>query len=525
MQIKLINDGISKPRVVISNQDEELFWDVSAFDKSNFAGNFDMFQYNNEYWNRLSDQHKSAIFETFKQIRYAFDSMNDRTKLTSRLYILIQDLFEHHKLPEIEHWITFHSDIILPPDLIVDYVESNEKTGSRDQTYLRSDYMHLLAMTVCLKLMIPIWGEFIVRTKYESGTEFKEYYAFLLLSKSSVFNSEAMNKLQTYVRCSIPAEQQKAAILGGVSSEDFPTWILALVVIRRLCISDIRGHEPNSSLIPYIYNHVKERVKRSDNNFVGVVKDKKPEGGGGGDSDSRISTLEGYKIKQEIPGGDVVMLEFAMRDTMLIAKQLCPEIDEALVTNALKTVKPLYTSQIYDPQIILLQWVFAPVISPRGILLLSKKTVVKALAATQAILWHRKHYALAGLATATVVTSSDEQYMSGVDSRARITKDLVEQLNIYFPYIRRSNAKAKSPRNSNQAIQSIDHLCELFSARNWMLTIDENKLQPLTGSNSIRRYYIPHNIRILVAEFVLENAKRPRPPPDVIWTPNPTHTV
>lgn len=509
MQIKLINNGIAKPQVVISNQNEELFWDVSAFDKSNFAGNFDMFQYNNEYWNKLSDQHKSAIFETFKKIRYEFDTTNDRTILTYRLYTLIRELFDHHKLAEIEHWITFHTDIVLPHDLKNEYVDSNEKTGSRDQTYLRSDYLHLLALTLCLKLMIPIWGEFIIRTKYDTGTEFKEYYAFLLLSQSSINESDAMEKLRTYVKCSIPDEKQKAAILGGVSTEDFPTWILALVVIRRLCISDIRGHEPNSSLIPYIYNHVKERVKRSDNNFVGTVKDKKPEGSGG-DSDSRISTLEGYKIKQEIPSGDVVLLEYAMRDIVAVAKQICPDIDESLVHNALKTVDPLFASQIYSPQITLLQWVFAPAISTRGILLLSKVTVVKALAAAQAILWHKKHYALAGLVTATVNTIGDEQYMSGVDSRARITKDLVEQLNVIFPYIRRSNTKAKSARNSNQAIQAIDNLCEQLSSQNWILTIDESKLQQLTGSSSIRRYYIPHDIRIKVAEFVLENAKRPR---------------
>lgn len=510
MQIKLINDGISKPRVIISNQDEELFWDVSAFDKSNFAGNFDMFQYNNEYWKTLSDQHRTAIFQTFKDIKYSFDSIGDTTTLTYRLFPLIHGLFELHKLNEVEHWITFHTDISLPPDLKNEYVDSNEKTGSRNQTYLKSDYLHLLSMTLCLKLMIPVWGEFITRTKYDTGTQFKEYYAFLLLSQSTIFTSEAMEKLRTYVQCSIPDEKQKAAILGGISSEDFPIWILALVVIRRLCISDIRGHEPNSSLIPYIYNHVKERVKRTDNNFDGTVKDKKPEGGNGSDSDSRISALEGYKIKQEIPGGDVVLLEYVMRDITSIAKQICPDIDESLIQSALKTVEPLYSAQIYEPQKILLQWIFAPVISTRGILLLSKETVVRALAATQAILWHNKHYALAGLVTATVSNNPDEHYMSGVDSRARITKDLVEQLNIYYPYIRRTNTKPKSARNSNQAIQSIDYICEQFSSQNWLLTIEESKLQQLTGSSSTRRYTIHHDIRIKVAELVLSLAKRPR---------------
>lgn len=510
MQINLLRT-IGKPEVVITHNDESIYWNVGAFDKSNFEIQFDMFQYNNLYWARMKEETKTAIFEVYKKIRIIFDVETDRSSFTHKLFPLIKELYEYNDLNEIEHYVLFHSDIQFPHDLEHEYIVSNERTGSRDQTYLRDDYIKLICLTLALRLMIPIWGEFIAKTKHVSGTLFKEYYAFHLLAQSSLNNSQAMNKLIAYVNCSIPEEKSKESILTGVSSEDFPAWILSLVIIRLLCVKDIRGIEPNSFLVPYIYNHVRERIKRNGNNSIGIVKDKKIESGSGSDSDNKTSKLEGYKIKQEISPGDVVVLEWSMENIVEVAKKLEPEIDEALVNNALVTSKVLDNQLIHESQIIVLQWLFKPYISPRGIMLLNKKTIVSALAAAQAILWHRGHYVIAGLITAsTTQYHEEEMFVSGVDSRARITKDLVEKLNYLYPYSKKTTNKAKNIKNNNQAINSIDILCKLYGEKDWVLTLDPSLLSTLTGSSSIRRYSIPHDIKIKIAQLVIELTEKPR---------------
>ena len=504
----------TKTFVFIQHKDEVISWAVSIFDFSNFKGHFDgkydMFKYNNLFWQRMKPADQDAVFSIFKKLRVSLENYTERTSLTLELFPLIEQLFELHRLEEIEHWILFHTDIQFPHELQHEYIPSNERTGSRDQTYLKDDYIKLICLTFALRLMIPIWGEFIAKTKKDTGTQFKEYYGFQLLSYSHLSSSAAMEKLKTYVFRSIPDERSSGSILGGLSSEDFPIWILSLVVIRKLCSSDISGKETNSSLIPYIYNHVRERVSRSDNNFVGIVREKINGKETDGGSSDKISKLEGYKIRQEISPGDIVLLEHAMTDIRKVTQQICPDIDMLLLENALHTSKPLLTSRLYEPQITFIQWVFKPVLPTRAIMLLSKTAVVAAAAATQAILMHKQHLTLAALSTAYSTSNEGEMHMGGVDSRARITKDLVEEISVLFPYTRRSTSKAKTAKNANQAIVAIDQMADKLSENNWTLTVDKNFLPYLTGTDTSRRFSIPHDIKILLAKLVIELAKRPR---------------
>ncbi len=513
MQMTLeMRDG--KYSVWIQHREEVITWNVSIFDASNFRGHlegkYDIFKYNNLFWERLKAETQDNIFNIFKKLKISLENYTERTSLTLELFPLIHDLYEYHKLDDVEHWIKFFTDIQFPPDLQHEYIHSNEKTGTRDQTYLRDDYIKLICLTFNLRLMIPIWGEFIAKTKRDTGTQFKEYYAFQLLNQSHLNDSPAMEKLKTYVYRSIPEERSSGPILGGLSSEDFPIWVMSLVVIRKLCTIDIGGKEDNSSIVPYIYNHVRERVARSDNNFVGVVREKNIIKESTEGTNDKLSRLEGYKIRQEISPGDIVLLEHMMSDITRVAKQICPEIDDNLLNNALYTSQKLLTHSIQEPQITLIQWVFKPVISTRAVLMLSKKTVVAAAGATQAILTHYNHVKLAAIATAYAVENEHEFMVNGVDSRARITKDLQEELNKLFPYHRRSVSKAKNAKNSNQAIQAIESMTDKLSEKNWILTVDEKLLPYITGSETQRQFSLPHEIKNLLANLVITLAKRKR---------------
>ena len=505
MKITLEAENTNRAKVHIEHNDEKLTWDVSAFDKSNFSSTFDLFHYNNLYWQRKSKAEQDEIFSIFKRILIAFNEINDWKQLSQTIQILLKSLFEHHDLNEIKSWILFHTDIQFPYDLATEYIPSNDKTGSREQTYILADYHKLISLIFCLRLMVPIWGEFIVRAKHETGTSFKEYYAYLLLSRTNLFHSEPMEKLITYVNCTIPDDNGAASILAGMSTEDFPTWVLSLVIIRRLCTNDIRGHLPDSSIIPYIYNHVRERVKRSDAQFDGAVKDK--EITDSSDSEGRVSALESYKIRQDICNGDVVYIEHALSNIVAVVKKLEPTINDDLLLNALETSQALLSTNIHPPQICLAQWIFKPYVSPKGLKLISKKSVVSVLGATQAILWHRKHYVLASIATAAHSDVVDDT-VSAIESRARLTKELVAEISKYFPYVERTSPRKTTQKTVNLVIESIDELCSQLSSYNWYLTLDKAFLPILTGNEFTRAMVIPHDIRLRVANLVLDLVKK-----------------
>lgn len=504
-----------KMEVVVMHNNEEIIWNIGSLDKVfvETKTDFDLFEQINAFWNQLKSKDQDDIFQAYKNIRFVFDDIWDRNQLTQKLYTLVAELLDKHNLKDAQHWILFHSNIYFPDATILktEYVVSVDRPGTREQTYLKEDYIKLITMSMVLRCMVPIWGEFIGRTRAEAGTIFKEFYAFRLLNNSQLASSEAMDKLKTYVEYSTAASKNKAAsIIGGVSSEDFPLWVLGLVVTRKVCVGDIRGLDSLTTLITFIYNFIHNKIMSIDNSFnagAGMIKDKSFEELSQ-DGEKNLSRLEGYKAKQELAAGDIIALEFSVSDPFAIANRLAPGIDLELVRSALKTTEILNNNRIFDSQIILLQWVMKTVIPTKGVVYLCKTSVVRLLAVCQAVLWHRGHKELAGLCTAVASDNKNEMQISGVDSRARIPKEMIDEIHQLFPYMKRPTGKQKTLKLINQALLSIDNITDILSESDWSLTVEDKYLRELNNNTNQRRYSIGHNIKILLASLVIQTAKR-----------------
>lgn len=509
MKIEALNvhNPLMDLEALIEHNGEKIKWQLSFFDRKVFA-NFDIFEHTNKYLATLTEQKQTEIFNIYRNIRAIFDNSLDRHSLTTDLFNTVASLLNTHEFSDVHHWMLYHSGVHFSHNFDSEYINSVDKAGSREQTYLRSDYTNLVTLTFILRLMIPVWSEFVIRTKQETGTIFKEYYAYQLIGKSNLIHSPAVEKLTTFIEFSVsPDKTKSAAIIDGISTEDFPIWILGLVLVRKLCIGDIRGLDPDNHLITFIYNFISQKVKGIDNNFSTIIKDKIFDNGNGSD-EVNLSQLESYKVKYEIPPGDIILLEYALNDPMEYVLKLAPTIDLKMVKKAIETSHILNSNLIMEPQIVLLQWVFKPIISPRGLLHLSKSTIVKALGVCQAILWHRGHHVLSGLSTAIVNDNPHDIQTSGVDSRARITKELIDELTLYYPFTKRSGTKIKQGKPINQAIASIDEIVDYFSNYSWNLTIDQTFIPTINQGSTNRRFYISHDIKIKLAELIVELAKR-----------------
>lgn len=496
--------------VLLTHGDQVITWNIALFDKMSFSGEFDIFEQINGYWGHLPKTDQDKIFDIYKRIRIVFDEVWETNELTRQLHVLIKELYQFHELADVKHWKDFHSNLILPAGLRDAFMESHETPGTRERTYLKEDYHWLVTLSIALRAMIPIWGEFISRTKKDTGTTFKEYYAFQLLAYSNIYKSEPMERLRVYVEHSLPPDKSKsAAILGGISSEDFPLWVLGLVVVRRLSVGNVLGTDPSSSLVTFIYKYIGQKVKGHDNSFIGMVKDK-PFEGHGQEGENNLSRLEGYKVKQEIPAGDIAIIGFYAQDIDALALLICPDIDLNLVRLSEISVQALSHEHIWPPQIALIQWVLKQkqAIPPRGLQHLSKTSILRCMAVTQALLWHRNHYELAALLSSVEQSNVDEQQLGGTDSRARISKDQMEVLETLFPYSRRPTGKQKLTKRPNPAADSIDSMSVLFSEHDWKITLPSEWVAQVTSNRNNRRYAVPQNVKILLANLVIQIAQR-----------------
>lgn len=495
---------------------EPIHWNIALYDKMSYSGDFDIFEQINGYWAHLPIHTQNEIYAVYAQIHQTFetigegsDSNQELYELVTKLYDLVAKLYEYHNLDDIKHWLTYHAtNVRIPTNLRESYQESHENPGSRERTYLRDDYVWLVALSVALRAMIPVWGEFIARARKETGTTYKEYYAYRLLAKSSIAHSEPMERLRVYVEHSVPPDKSKsAAILEGLSSDDFPIWVLGLVLVRRLSIGDVRGLDPNSSLVTFIYKYIGQKVKGHDSSFIGLVKDKIVEGVGQ-EGENNLSKLEGYKIKETIPAGDIAIISHYMQNSEQLARSVCPDIDLGLVRASLLSVQALMDKQIWKPQMTLMQLVLARVVSSQGLLHLHKPLTLQAMAITQALLWHRGHRELAALVSAVEQDSTDAQQLPGSDSRARISKEQMEVLDALYPFSRRTTGKQKGLKRTNPAAESIESVSAEFSKHAWRLSLPPDWTAELTGNRNTKRYTVPHDIKIKLAALAISIQQR-----------------
>lgn len=498
---------IDAPMLNIEHRGEVLTFNVVAFLRKSFTKH-DVFAEINSYWEYLSTAEQDELFELFRDVRDAFESTFDKEPIASRLIPAVTALVNFYDLEKLERWVMYDSNIIISSSRFeAEYIVDIDKRGNREKTYIRSDYRALVTMALVLRSMLPVWGEYIARTRHDTGTVFKEYYAFHLLNNTNLINCTAMNKLREYLaEVAGPDASNINTIIGGISSEDFPVWILGLVCVRRLCIGDISGADPDANLVTSAYKYVMQRISNSENNQSTAITDK-DKTGSGVDSEDKLSALEKFKRVQTISIGDIAEINHAVSDYKALAYRLAPNMTDELFNACMTSASILNGKRLLDPQMTIARWVLSAVISPKGLMYLPKPTVVNCLGICQAVLIARGHHYMALMSTAYANSNDDEISLSGVDTRARLSKELIDDINYYYPHHKRTGSKVTVVKTINTAVQAIDVLVADLSSVAWVMSANDAHISMYFTQNKTRHIPITHDIKVDVAKLVVDLAK------------------
>lgn len=496
-----------QPEAKLEHNGESISFSISVFQRANFQGEYDVFDYINQYWESLPQAKQTQIFSIYKEIEFGFDNIYAKNELFEYLQEKVANLIQVHDLDQIQDWVSLKSDIQIPVAFESVYSHSIDNNTSREKTYTRSDYSRLIALSVLLRCMVPVWGEYISNIRQETGTMYKEFIAFQLINKSNISKCIPMEKLRNYIEHIVGDDNFDANnILNGICAEDFGFYLLSLVCIRRLCIGDVRGFDPRANLITFIYKFIIQRIRNSDNNFENVVKEKTFDDRSP-DSENKISTLERYKIKTNVSLGEIVELEYSLRDIEDCARKLSYLVDPEILQRSLVTSNELLQQRLFDPQMTMLRWLFKPVISPKGLMYLPKPMIVKALGAMEAVLWATGHKYLAILASSHAVLSDKEMVISPIDSKMRVPVALTEELDKLYPFTRTTNSKKNGIKEVNLAARSIDTVADNLSLFSWRPTAHESMLQEVFG-NTNRKLPIKPDIKLYLTKLVIEIGSR-----------------
>jgi hypothetical protein len=526
MKIEIVSEGdTTSPRSVKVVRDvlteegsrrEELAFNTSTYtktsDRTESVDPTRMFNEINAYWATRPQAELDTIWNVYAQSYRLFETQHDVSILTAALQKLVVTLFQNMHLPSIREWVVFKSSINVPAT-VHDSYRDNEMQDFRDRTYVRNDYMDLVAMTIAVRPMVPIWGEFIGVSETVTGSSHKEHAAFELLYHSNIVNSEPMERLRRYVQATIANSKDNtmnaAAILTAIGSTDLPDWVTALAVVRRLAIGEITITDDNSSIVSNIYQYIGNTLRSLDRKFGkpfgGKVTDKSDvtSGRGGGDEQS-VSVSEKYKVKQEVADGEIVVLSVYTEDTYGMACKVDETIPQELVDRCLHCVKALENEPILRHHVTLVQWVLCRALPPRSGESLDKAAILRAMAVSQALLWHWQFYDLAALVTATPLPISTGYGYGSNDNLGRFPKDLMERLQQLYPHHQNFRGKhGSSPRQTNVGTRAIDKFQKMISPYDWRLHCHADLMARTNRLENTRKMVIPGDVHIQLAHMFL----------------------
>lgn len=324
-------------------------------------GNHQLFRQYNSYVALKPPAIQQALFDAYKHAHAIIQTpMVSVKELNQQLGAVVRNILQYFPLPELEQHVQFAPDIIIPSTLEVAFqtmdnmatfnlneedglVETRRTIGTAEKTYLRQDYIELVAFLLAMRSILPIWITYVgdkEATAKEIGNQWREWTAFHLILGTDHYDSNALKRMYRYINAFITEDDSLAsAIMGGVSREDFPIWTAANVIVRKLALVDLSGatridarnNRPKGPVLLSVLNQrVDTKINRHPTDFMGRVSEKRPIGED--PNDNRYSLFEATRARQSISPADILHNAIPFEDVYRAAKQFYPRVPNELLS-------------------------------------------------------------------------------------------------------------------------------------------------------------------------------------------------
>lgn len=502
-------DTIGISTIEIAHRDQVIVFSASvyqqAFKKGTKNGIYEPFDQINKYWRRIDEKMQDTIFNLFVQAKEMFNEHFTVGPLILNLRPIVNELIKIHDTEEFERWAQIHAGIWIPEELEREYKFNHERPGSREQTYLVSDYWELAFMVLKLRVIAPIWGEFVETTKKESGAVYRDLNAYYVISKSSIESSPALKRLNDYISKNVKQDEINIrSSIDGIGSDLFQTNLIANTLVRFLVIASLTREPNDTHLVQVVHRTLRNRMSQNDNHQNAILPKSNPNENS--ESEDSSSRAEIYKNKPLVPPGEFTAIEKYTEYVNEIAARLM--LKNELTDNemedlekAIVCAEKMESVPFEDAQIKLIQWTVNPIIPARSLLDINKSSIIRLAGIAQFLLWQYGFKELSGIPTARSMNA--EGYGSfASESRAHIPKDLADKLNLLYPYFRR-NPNKKNVKVVNEVTAEIMALSQDLSAHTWFLNISDSKIEELKGSSINKTHRVGYDIRIKLAEYAI----------------------
>lgn len=509
-------DGFKE--ITARHKGKELVFVTKPFVRVRLVGNLGPFWEINQYWQWAGETVQDHVWECYRRLHDILENVMEIFPMETQMTAVVAEMYQAMPLDSFYQWLTTQGRLYIPgTDEVPIEISSSISAFNRERTYVRSDYIDLAVLSLALRPMVPIWGDYISQMEQGGANGlYKEVDAMALVSLTELVNNPAADKLYRYVEIKTNRTELPLSFTWrGLSKNEVPEWLFAKVMVRRLTIVPLSDFTEKHSIVANIYHHIDSKLNPNDQSGPGRIKPKLDTSEGAGtDEEDKTSLLELYKVKKRLPDGDVVLYEEYLSNMAMVAQNIDPTIDLNLLERTTQDMDRLKSLPINYHQLRLTQWVMAvgsDPISPRALEHVNHG-MNNALVTAQALLWHWGFYTTACLmqVEAASVSNVDAPFITtGRPRRSRIKPHHKEALERLYPHTKPQRSRDNNNTfNGNVGGIGIKTVTDAILSGNWKY-LGPPELKALAGQPEERPVLVlSPEIKNEVTELVISIAEK-----------------
>ncbi len=481
---------------------------VSKHNKKEELISVNNFMLLNAYVDWKGDAFKQKLCEEYIAAKHAIDLLPHSNPLYPTPTHIIRGLCELITVSDAYHFI---KDVYRLPSLSslkdsFDHRFEQNDQGSRDQTYLKADYLELCALVLVCKTILPILSQVAYVHGDELSPHHKHYALFGIIQNTpSLYNTQPMQKLLGFINKLVEQDKTQDAALvttigSMIPSDDIPLFLLASVVLVNVSTYDVTIDTDEKNIVKKIHRWVINHIAPTSNK----VLPKRPITTSG-ESPADESQAEAFRKLGNLSEGAIVEYKWCTNSIEIILHQLKLQytkpdlpgyIPEDILNIGITTANQM--DRLNSAQVVLLGVIFKDMISPHALNYLELSHIKNMLAVGFTILWVNNHKDIAVLLLSTAVESEITQMHVNVSSqKSRPSADITEKVKSYFPHCRKVNANT----TVNIVIAGITKLSNEILAMRWVPRVPRGILSEL---GDLYQQVVPKpDIKISIMELVV----------------------
>lgn len=500
IEFKIHSDHTTGIYLYITKGQDETYFSLSCELYKKITPESNIFHLVQKYINTLSEDEQSYLFSIYKR---AFHSSNlnalemnkvtiEETETNIREFIQVLDI------ERLTYWLNQNSnEIAFPLKISEEFVYDPDLSVTEDKTYVKRDYLSLVALVLCMRACFPLYIDYMNYTYVTSSTQFI-YATFLLFTTSQFVDNPAYNKLKIYIeqiQISLGTDKStnkfdQYVLNKGYSYDDINDAIIAEIFLNKLFSIDLT--DSNTNIVSFVFQTIrnKSNLSVSEGDIIRGKKDSADK------LIDEISYFEDYRKSSTLAVGTIAEIQYSLDMTDRIIRCIGMEkyFNEDQYREELKKLPVLINANIDSNQVYLLSWFMSNYIDPRSLFYIEKNKLIELFILAKVCLWNRGHQFISLLMTSYKTQDNSQVF---INTRNVISKHLRDKLQTHYSFYMTGQEK------ENLIEKTIAQIATELMDYNWRPTAEPHEIIEYNKNKNIKTLVFPQKLADTIAEFVL----------------------